>query len=142
MILNECGKIVKSEIDNIPAHYENIFLDTYVIMPNHLHFIISIQSEERINQERMNPSEERINPFPTLGIPDVIGKFKAGVTRRVGKLVGNAFMRSVNVNQNKAAPIWQKSYHDHIIRNETEYLKIYEYIIYNPEKWENDCFFA
>lgn len=37
---------------------------------------------------------------------------------------------------NRTHPLWQANYHDHIIRNETEYRKISEYIISNPENWE------
>jgi len=38
-------------------------------------------------------------------------------------------------------PVWQKLFHDHIIRNEKDYQKIWEYIDTNPFKWEEDCFY-
>ncbi len=117
IVLNEFGKIVENGINNIKCHYENVDVDSHIIMPNHLHLIISI-----------NPTE-RINPFPTVDIPNIIGKFKAGVTRNIG----NAFMRS------DMGGIWQKSYHDHIIRNEKDYFRIKEYIQNNPSSWQNDC---
>ena len=59
-------------------------------------------------KERINPSTERMNPFPTVGIPDIIGKFEDGVTRRVGKLVGNAFMRSSDTKQKRIEPLIKK----------------------------------
>lgn len=37
--------------------------------------------------------------------------------------------------------LWQRSFHDHIIRNENDYLKIWEYIDNNPLKWELDCYY-
>ena len=114
MCLNDCGKIAENEILKIPSHYNTVRIDKFVVMPNHVHMIIVI-----------NPSE-RINPFPTeTDIPNVIGKYKAGVTRTVG----NAFMRSA---------IWQRSYHDHIIRGEADYQKIWQYIDTNPMKWNLD----
>jgi len=121
MHLNDLGKIVNLEILNIESHYTNIRTDKYVIMPNHIHIIISISETEGIN------------PFPTVkcDIPNVIGKFKAGVTRTVG----NAFMHSAKKT------IWQRSYHDHIIRGENDYQKILEYIDTNVLKWEQDCFY-
>ena len=90
-------------------------------MPNHIHLLIRISEPEGIN------------PFPTIkyDISNVIGKFKAGVSR----IVGNAFMHSENKT------IWQRSFHGHIIRDEKDYLKIWEYIDENPLKWEEDCFY-
>jgi len=119
MLPNEYGMIAKSEIERISTRYDNVSIGGYVIMPNHVHLIV-----------RINPSE-RINPFPTkvADIPNIIGKYKAGVTR----IVGNAFMRSAK------RAIWQGRYHDHIIRNEKSYQEIAEYIENNPMRWELDC---
>jgi len=91
-------------------------------MPNHIHIIIVIVDAEGIN------------PFPTIhnDILNVVGKFKAGVTRNVG----NAFMHSVK----KA--IWQRSFYDHMIRSEEDYRKIWEYIDTNVLKWELDCYYS
>ena len=90
-------------------------------MPNHIHLIISISDLERIT------------PFPTkhFDVSNVIGKFKAGVTRNVG----NAFMHSDK-------KIFQRSFHDHIIRDKNDYSKIWEYIDTNVLKWESDCFYT
>ena len=118
VVLTEIGWIAEQELLGIKNHYENITIDKYVIMPNHIHLLIRIA--------------ERINPFPTkrYDIPNVVGKYKAAVTR----CVGNAFMHSVE--------LWQKSYHDHIVRNEADYRRIWEYNDTNPLKWEEDCFFV
>ena len=118
--LTDIGEFAKQELLNIERHYDNIKIDKFVIMPNHIHLIIQIT--------------ERINPFPTINfnISNVVGKFKAAVTRNVG----NAFMHSEK-NQ-----IWQRSFHDHIIRGENDYLKIWNYIDTNPQKWKDDCFYT
>jgi len=117
--LNECGEIAENELIKIPTHYDNVKIDKFIIMPNHIHMIIVIFSPERIN------------PFPTkVDIPNIVGKYKAGVTRTVG----NAFMRS-DIMRNE---IWQKSFHDHIIRDEEEYKYIWKYIDENPLNWESD----
>lgn len=116
--LSALGEIVSRELKNISSYYGNIKIEKYVIMPNHIHLIIQIT--------------ERINPFPTkaFDISNVVGKFKAGVTRKVG----NAFMHSDKT-------IWQRSFHDHIIRDEKDYLKIWNYIDTNPQRWQDDCFY-
>ncbi len=118
IILSSVGKIVNDEILNIESHYKNIKIDKFVIMPNHIHLIIRIT--------------ERINAFPTIkyDIPNVVGKFKASVTRNVGK----AFMPS--------AKLWQDSFHDHIIRGEEDYKEIWQYIDKNPAKWKEDKFYT
>jgi len=112
---------VEEQIKLLECRYRGIKVDKYVIMPNHIHMIIVISKEEGIN------------PFPTKkqDLSNVIGKFKAGVTR----IVGNAFMHSAK-NE-----IWQSSFHDHIIRNEKDYQRIWEYIDTNVIRWEKDCFY-
>ncbi len=125
MHFTEIGQIAEQEIKKIESHYHNVKIDKYVIMPNHIHMIIVISDSERIN------------PFPTTktikyDIPNIVGKFKAGVTR----IVGNAFMHSTK------GSIWQTSCNDHIIRGEKDYQKIWEYIDTNVLRWEKDCFYT
>lgn len=121
MRLSPLGSIVQECILDIPSHYRNICIDNWIVMPNHVHLLIQI--------------EERINPFPAaedikFDIPNVIGKFKAAVTRAA---------RRSGICYEK---LWQSSYHDHIIRNEKDYLQIWHYINENAEKWLDDCFFC
>ena len=118
MHLSKIGTIAENEILNVDKHYANVKIDKYVIMPNHIHILIRIT--------------ERINPFPTTpkyDIPNIVGKFKAAVTRNVGK----AFMPSAN--------LWQTSFHDHIVRGEQDCREIWQYIDTNPQKWTQDCFY-
>jgi hypothetical protein len=68
-------------------------------------------------------------------MPNIIGKYKAGVTRTVG----NAFMRSDIMARNE---IWQKRYHDRIIRDEEEYSRIWKYIDENPLNWDRDEYYT
>ncbi len=118
MQLSPVGKIARQCLLDIESHYDNIKIDNWVIMPNHIHMLIRI--------------EERINPFPTIkfDISNVIGKYKAAVTR----CVGNAFMHS--------GKIWQSSFYDHIIRNDEDYKSIWTYISGNPSKWMDDYFYC
>ena len=112
------GLIAKQCLLQIESHYDNVKIDNWVIMPNHIHLLISIT--------------ERINPFPTMhyDIPNIVGKYKAAVTRRVG----NAFMHS--------GKLWQTSFYDHIIRCDADYQQIWLYIAGNPSKWLEDCFYC
>ena len=45
------------------------------------------------------------------------------------------------VNRESGANIWQRSYHDHVNRNENDYLEIWNYIDTNPARWREDCFY-
>lgn len=106
------GEIALKHLQNIGNHFDGIKIDKYVVMPNHIHIIVAIGC---------NDASERSRPFPTLST--VIGLYKSGVSREVG------------------SKIWQKSFHDHIIRNKNDYLKIWEYIENNPLKWDLDCYY-
>ena len=111
--LNANGHIVQCEINKFDAIYQGIVtVDNFVIMPNHVHLLLSIHSE-RLGGRR--------NAAPTIS--SVVNQFKGSVTKAVG------------------SPCWQKSFHDHIVRDEAEYLKIWEYIDANPGKWTEDRYF-
>jgi len=82
-------------------------LKNYIIMPNHIHMLISIESADDTYKS----------------IPQIIKSFKILVTKEVG------------------FSVFQRSYHDHIVRNESEYQKIWKYIDENPIKWQEDCYY-
>ena len=110
IVLTEYGKNVKLHIESLHRHYDGICVNKYVIMPNHIHTIVVI-----------NTGGASAAPTTTLG--NLIRGFKSGVSRECG------------------FSIWQRGYHDHIIRNEDEYQKIWEYIDENPMRWTEDKYF-
>ncbi|MEG1445923.1 MAG: transposase [Ruthenibacterium sp.] len=116
--LTAIGSIVQSEIENIKTRFAHVGVDKYIVMPNHVHLIL------RIGEHRQGQS-----PCPTVG--NMIGAMKSISTKRA-----NAMDLSGD------RKIWQFRYHDHIIHNEQEYLKIADYIDTNPLTWAQDCFYA
>ena len=114
--LSKFGEIANTEILALENRYNNIKIDKYVIMPNHIHAIIII-----------NRGAAGASPCPTLS--DIICSFKSITTRKC---------RFLKPNQR----IWQTSFHDHIIRDEKDYLKIFNYIDTNPQRWNKDCFYT
>ncbi len=115
-LLLPLGKICENEILKLMERYE-IKIDNYVIMPNHVHMIISI-------------NKVRVEQSPTPTIPDIVCAFKS-ITTKIA-----------NVNDGlKGRKIWQRSFHEHVIRGEKEYLKIWEYIDNNPLIWEDDMYY-
>ena len=105
------GKIVEEAINAIPIHYSHIELLQYVIMPNHIHMILFIPYDRG-----------RIISSPT-SILTIVGQMKRYVSKKVG------------------TSIWQRSFHDHIIRDRDDYEKISRYIYENPITWQYDCFY-
>ena len=137
MELNGYGRIVQSEIESISAQYENISIDTYVIMPNHVHCIVRIVGTglAPVREGKETQPENRTTARVVPTVPGIIGALKS-------KIANVALMNHKNGSDNYLGKIWQRSYHDHIIRGETEYAKICEYINSNPQNWNHDCFFS
>jgi REP element-mobilizing transposase RayT len=119
MILNPYGKIVNECWDDLPEHYAHCSLDSFVIMPNHVHGIIVIDNDKTVGNG--------LKPFPTHGLSEMIRGFKTFSSRKI-----NEGIKSDNKFQ------WQKSFYDHIIRGEKSLDLIREYIQNNPLKWELD----
>ena len=75
------------------------------------------------------------SPAPTKTIGDIVGAYKSLVAN--GCLV---FFKQKNPNE-MMGKLWQRNYHEHIIRDEKSYQRIAEYIIYNAKKWKDDKFY-
>ena len=111
--LSDTGQIVDKSINNINNIYPNILVDKYVIMPNHVHLILTIT-------------------------PTDSGRQVAAPTRTLQTVVGN-MKRYASVQCGFS--LWQKSFHDHIIRTDDEYRRIWRYIDENPLLWTDDIYF-
>ena len=110
--LTPIGMVVEKYIKNIPG------VGAYVIMPNHVHMILHISSNN-ILQEPMWASA------PTnASVPALVRSWKTLVSKELGQ------------------SIWQRSYYDHIIRDEQDYLTKVQYIEENPAKWFYDDYFT
>jgi REP element-mobilizing transposase RayT len=115
MLLNESGHVAENELLNIPEHFPGVSIQPFVVMPNHVHAVIIIQHAQT--------REERSRPFPTVS--EIVGLYKSGVSRLLHEV-------------DPGLVVWQKSFYDHIIRDEKGYREICDYIQYNSLKWEND----
>ena len=143
MNLNNCGKIVEEEWLKTKEIRQNIDLDYYIIMPNHLHGIIIIERRGELHSSQMNSQEKnndgRIQYAPTnnkLKSPSqtvgaIVRGFKSSVTKRIREF-----------NQKEDEKVWQRNYYEHIIRNEKDFYRIRNYIQNNPLKWELDEYFS
>ena len=120
MILNENGKIVLDCWNDLPNHYDNIILHDFCIMPNHIHGIIQITNERA-----------GLKPAPTeKPLSEIVRALKTFSARKINEK-----------NKTQGCQLWQRSYYEHIIRSDSMYLMISEYINENPKKWVDDKFY-
>jgi putative transposase len=139
MILNDAGSTAQQCWVKIPAHFQNIVLHEFIVMPNHIHGILEIVGANNHSPDIHSPEQltqyvpsfdnkaKNISPLrsPSQTIGSVVRGFKIGVTK---------WMRQ-NTNVHI---VWQRNYYEHIIRDEQSFLKISEYILNNPKNWGND----
>lgn len=109
--LSKYGQIVFEELLHLSHIYPNVTVDKFVIMPNHIHMILVLKADQT----------GRAQLAPT--VPHILQQFKGAVSKRAG------------------LSLWQKGYHDHIIRNEADYRRIWQYIDTNPAKWREDRYY-
>ena len=106
----------------LASHHAHVTLDEYVLMPNHLHGVLLINSPRR-GGSRTAPTE----PAQNKPLGRLIGAFKTVSTKKINAL------RSTPGEQ-----VWQRNYYERIIRNEDELNRIRTYIQENPLHWEED----
>ena len=106
--LSAMGKIVEKAILQIPVHYPAVSVDRYVVMPNHVHLLLQIHTDESGR------------PMVAPTISRIMQQMKGAVTKQIGRSV------------------WQKLYHDHVIRGEDDLRAVREYIAHNPARWRED----
>ncbi len=104
------GKIAESTLKALPEHYPGVSLDDYVIMPNHVHLLLTIENEA--------------------------GRGAPGSSRPTVSQMISAWKRITNKSYGKN--IWQTSFYDHIIRNVEDFTCKAQYILDNPAKWAVD----
>jgi putative transposase len=131
MVLNDAGRMVEKWYRELPKKFKDIAIDEYIIMPNHIHFIIvntgSVGADLCVCPRNTNAGEHAGSP-----LRKIVQWFKTMTT--------NEYMR--NVQRNEWQPfngkLWQRNYYEHVIRNDGDMNQIREYVAQNPMKWELD----
>jgi len=117
-ILTNYGTVAEKFLKQMSHFYENIILEKYVIMPNHIHLLIRIIETEKQTHNQSNTTD--------------------AANSLVSKFVGT-FKRFCNKEFCKN--IWQSRSNDHVVRSERDYINIWNYIDTNVIRWEKDCFY-
>jgi putative transposase len=128
-VLSSIGEIVRTCWIEIPQHFPNVEIEAYVVMPNHMHGILTIQSklpDANVQDKTAEMMESFGKPTPK-SIPTIVRSFKSAASKRVresGYVVGES--------------IWQRGYYEHVLRNTREYVETTNYILQNPARWADD----
>ncbi|MCI0453895.1 MAG: transposase [Candidatus Dadabacteria bacterium] len=125
MILNQYGEIAERYWKEIPNYYKNVEIDEFIIMPSHIHGIIILTGDYNggiVGTEHCSVPTEKNYGL----LSKIIKSFKNAVTKRVHDQFQDYGFQ------------WQRSFYDHIIRDEISSNNIREYIVNNPLKWDLD----
>ena len=131
MQLSDFGAAAQECWRAIPEHSPYVDLDAFIVMPNHVHGIVTIT----VGARHAVPLHNATSVPAAFGKPlagslaTIVGSFKSATTKRVNELRGTP-----------AAPVWQRNYHEHVIRNDRDLDRIRQYITENPVRWADDEF--
>ena len=114
--LTAIGRVVEAQILAVSERYPSIAVEKYIIMPNHIHLLLYLTGDSG-----------GASPSPTVF--DALRVLKSMSTRLSRTALGKS-------------ALWQRSYHEHVIRNEKDYLDIWTYIDQNPAKWAEDRYYT
>ncbi len=130
MYLSEIGKIVYNEWHKSFKIRTELFCDSYIIMPNHIHAILRIDIQQQNVPEINTQKQNGIAYRPPKSISSFVAGFKSAATTQINQYRKTPKMR-----------VWQYRFHDHIIRNDSSYQRIKQYIENNPADWKGDKFY-
>jgi REP element-mobilizing transposase RayT len=124
------GRIAVQCWTRIPDHFTDAELDVFSIMPNHIHGIIIIDNDagnELVGARHAVPLQEKrkFGPLQPNSLHVIIGSYKSACSRIIHQLGHRDFH-------------WQRNYHEHVIRDDSELNDIRQYILENPHRWQFD----
>jgi putative transposase len=141
VVLNRLGEVALACWEELPAHFPYLEPGPVVVMPNHVHGIIMI-GDAFVGARHASPLQEprpappplsaaavsaRPRAAPPASLGAIVAAYKSAVARRIRE---NALLRD--------APVWQRGYYEHVIRDEDAGARICAYIETNPLRWDQD----
>jgi len=143
MELNAIGQIVQQKWQDLSHRFPTVKIDIFVVMPNHTHVIITLvgaplagalqpDHEHPVLKPAAEVTSQRATArvAPTLG--EIVGAFKSLCIHHCLQRLKQQ-MPGIQLGK-----LWQRNYHEHVIRNQNDYDRIAEYIQNNPQQWDMD----
>lgn len=142
MVLSNAGMLVNKCWLEIPNHFFNTRLGTHIIMPNHMHGILILDSGDSDNRDSVETLQ--CNVSTTTNESNDKNELMANISPKPGSVstiirsYKSICTKTINLQFPEMNFGWQSRFHDHIIRNNEEYKRIENYIINNPKNWQSD----
>jgi putative transposase len=134
MQLSECGQIASNEWLRSQDIRQEINFDAWVIMPNHIHAIVLIQTSDL----PQHPVGAHGAPLPNGALPGIAYRRPRSLSSFVAGFKSTT-TKQINIMQNAPRiPVWQRNYYEHIVRNEASLECLRQYIHNNPLSWKED----
>ena len=141
MRLSAMGKIVNECILSLQRHHDDMELVNHVVTPNHVHLILSVGDNDVDGSSQRNigclkpprHGESCADNHYNSRLTVIISSFKAACSIKINRLQA--------ARNEKSLQIWQRNYHEHLIRTNRSYEYIMEYIDFNVDNWAKDCFY-
>lgn len=121
--LTDAGNVIEKQITDINNHYTHLRIDKHVIMPNHVHLLVLLKGTPvgpSGTPAPMDRAHGRVN--------EVIPAFVSALKRLADRACGDS--------------LWQRGYHDHVVRDEADYLRLWTYIDDSPAHWLEDFYYT
>lgn len=130
--LSSKGTMAAEEWTRLGKRFDAVWLDAWVVMPNHLHGIVWLRDSPPIHEGAQQRAPTHPEPLQRSSgrrkpLGQIIGAFKTAVMRRINELDGTP-----------GQTIWQRNFHERVIRDERELQRIRRYIRANPKEWLQD----
>jgi REP element-mobilizing transposase RayT len=130
--LNHVGRVVDEEWSYTEIIRPEVEVDEFVVMPNHLHGIITIRQPEGsvgAHGRAPLPAGHALLQRPPRSLGSLIAGFNSAATKRINQS-----------RHTPSQPVWQRNYYEHVIRGETDLNRIRQYIRDNPARWTEDIY--
>ena len=127
MEANGPGSVVEECWTKLPDHYDNLVLDAFILMPNHVHGVIILEDGPTCVGAGFKPALPAAVSRGRHGVPEIVRAFKTFSARKINEMRAST-----------GTPVWQRGFYDHVIRNQRELDRVRAYVIDNPRRWDED----
>ena len=128
MEANRLGSVIEDCWAKLPDHYDNVALDAFILMPNHVHGVIIIEDGPTCVGAGLKPALPAAVSVRRHGVPEIVRAFKTFSARKINEMRAST-----------GTPVWQRGFYDHVIRDDGELDRVRTYVMDNPRKWSEDA---